>query len=186
MTLLKHLLPSHLELLEVRSADEWTPLLVAACLNNLEAIEAILAAGADPLATDSLGRNLLHAFLLPPNGTVNDSREQMKKLMELLDSSAHQHLLQQRCTEHPGSLTPLMRWLYGWGALEHFRPNPNGALQILLEHSEKSDLEMVDTRGLTPLHIVGLLASRRTSFEMNVILTTSRSQNFRWTVSLVH
>ena len=151
---MKHLLSSRSDLLEVRSADEWTPLLTAACLSNLDAIEAILAAGADPLVSDSLGRNTVHLFLWPPNGAVNDSKEKVKRLMDLFNAPARRHLLQQRCSEHPGGLTPLTRWLYGVGSVEIYRPDSDGALKGLLEYCEESDLDMVDNRGMTPLHLV--------------------------------
>jgi len=155
--LLKHLLSSHSDLLELRSADEWTPLLTAACLGKLDAIEAILAAGADPLASDILGRNVVHLFLWPPNGAVNDSKEQVTRLLELFDAPTRRRLLQQRCSEHPGGLTPLSRWLYGVGAVEFYRPDSDGALKGLLEYCEESDLDVIDNRGLTPLHLVSVI-----------------------------
>ena len=155
MDLVKFLVSTHPELLELRSVDGWTPLLVAACGCRIEALQILLEAGAHPLATDPLGRNMLHLLLVSPSGSMGlfDSNL-LSSFLWSMDSSTLQQLLGQRCAESPGGLTPFARWVYGIRAVGFARPEPNILFTTVLELSNATMLQILDGAGCTPLHIV--------------------------------
>ena len=136
------------ESLEVGSIDGWTPLLVAACRSSLETAKVLLDAGANIYATDPLGRNMLHLLLVGPGGGIcfTDAKD-LSSFLQSMDDSARETLMQQRCAESPGGLTPLERWIFT-------RPLPNVLFSTMLQLSNTSILEVLDGAGCTPLHTV--------------------------------
>ncbi|KAL7953213.1 ankyrin repeat protein [Trichoderma compactum] len=145
--LVKFVLSAHPELLEVQSIDGWTPLLTAAIHQRIQALLLLLEAGANPLATDPYGRNMLHLLLISPTGNYVAEPEKLASVLRSMDRSLLHQLLEQRCDESPGGQTPLARWISN-------RPPPNAVLTALLEISNPTPLEMLDGAGYTPLHIV--------------------------------
>lgn len=135
------------ELLEAKSIDGWTPLLSAALHHRIEALHILLEAGANPFAIDPLGRNMLHLLLLNPGQGYIPEPEKLSSFLRSMDRSVLHRLLEQRCDESPGGLTPIARWI-------PVRPAPNTLFTTLMELSSLSVLEMLDGRGHTPLHTV--------------------------------
>lgn len=147
--LVKLVLSARPEFLEVKSIDGWTPLLTAAMCQQVESIQALLEAGADPFTTDPFGRNMLHLFLVSPTQSHVYELGKLSSFFRIVDRPALHKLLEERCAESPGGLTPLARWI---SATVKFAPV---ALSIaLLEFSTIKAMEMWDGRGSTPLHTV--------------------------------
>ncbi|KKP00706.1 ankyrin repeat protein [Trichoderma harzianum] len=145
--LVKFVLSARPELLEVQSIDGWTPLMTAAIHQRIEALLILLEAGANPLATDPYGRNMLHLLLFGPTGNYVLEPEKLASVLRCMDRSLLHQLLEQRCNESPGGQTPLARLISN-------RPPLNAVLTALLEISNMTPLEMLDGAGYTPLHIV--------------------------------
>lgn len=121
--------------------------MVAALHQRIEALHILLEAGASPFATDTYGRNMLHLLLVNPGPGYIPEPEKLSSFLRSMDTSVLHTLLEQRCAESPGGLTPLARWIF-------VRPEPNAVLTTLLEISTKKPLEMLDGGGHTPLHTV--------------------------------
>lgn len=147
--LVKLVLSARPELLEVKSIDGWTPLLTAALCKQIESIRILLEARADPFATDVYGRNMLHLFLVSPTGTYLYEAEQLSSFFRVVERPVLHKLLEERCVESPGGLTPLARWVSS-----SIRYAPIAASVDLLEASTTKAMEMWDGRGFTPLHTV--------------------------------
>lgn len=137
------------ELLEVKSIDGWTPLLTAALCQQVESIQILLEAGADPFATDPLGRNMLHLFLVSPTQSYVYELEKLSSFLRMMKKPVLHKLLDERCVESPGGLTPLARWV---SSIIKYAPNELSI--VLLEFSTITAMEMRDGRGHTPLHTV--------------------------------
>ncbi|PTB35556.1 uncharacterized protein TrAFT101_009403 [Trichoderma asperellum] len=151
--LVKLVLSARPEFLEVKSIDGWTPLLTAAMCQQVESIQALLEAGADPFTTDPFGRNMLHLFLVSPTQSHVYELGKLSSFFRIVDRPALHKLLEERCAESPGGLTPLARWI---SATVKFAPV---ALSIaLLEFSTIKAMEMWDGRGSTPLHTFAMLS----------------------------
>ncbi|KAL7805756.1 ankyrin repeat protein [Trichoderma gracile] len=145
--LVNFLLSARRDLLEVQSIDGWTPLLTAALHQRIQLLHLLLEAGANPLATDLFGRNMLHLLLLSPGQGYIQEPEKLSSFIQSMDRSLLHQLLEQRCDESPGGLTPLARWI-------RTRPAPNGLFTTLLDVSNSAVMEMFDGRGHTLLHSV--------------------------------
>jgi hypothetical protein len=147
MNLVKFVLSAHPEFLEVKSIDGWTPLLTAALRQRLEALHVLLEAGANPFATDLLGRNMLHLVLVNPGPGYFAESEKLSSFLRSMDRSVLHRLLEERCAESPGGLTPFARWI-------SVQPEPNTLFTTLLDLSNTTVLEMLDGGGHTPFHTV--------------------------------
>lgn len=149
--LVKLVLSARPELLEVKSIDGWTPLLIAALCHQVESIRLLLEARANPFATDTFGRNMLHLFLVSPTEHYVYQLEIMSSFLHLVEKPVLHKLLEERCVESPGGLTPLARWV---SSSVKYAPS---ALSIaLLEFSTTKAMEILDGRGYTPVHTVRL------------------------------
>jgi hypothetical protein len=148
MELVKYLVSTHPKLLEQRSVDGWTPLLVAACQRKIEAVQILLDAGANPFATDLLERNMLHLLLLSPGegGWISDPSV-IPSFLKAMPRVILKRLLEQRCVENPGGLTPFARWIFT-------RPEPSMLFTTVLELSNVRVFEILDGAGRTLLHTV--------------------------------
>lgn len=151
MDLVKFLVSNHPEFLEFESVDGWTPLLFAAMERSIEAIQILLEAGAHPFATDLLGRNMLHLLLVSPGPDARHNLNELSSFLHSLNRLTLQKLLEQRCAENPGGLTPFARWILHRAAFDH---EPDVLCTTVLELSRVAMLEILDGAGRTPLHIV--------------------------------
>lgn len=147
--LVKLVLAARPELLEVKSIDGWTPLLTAALRHQVESIRILLEARADPFVTDTFGRNMLHLFLVSPAESYVDIPEKLSSFLRVVEKPVFHKLLEERCADSPGGLTPLARWVSSgvkWA--------PFSVSIALVEASTIKAMEMYDGRGFTPLHTV--------------------------------
>ncbi|KAH8812856.1 ankyrin repeat protein [Xylogone sp. PMI_703] len=152
--LIQFLVSTRPDLLNIKSIDGWTPLLVAVSIKRYEFIEILIDGGADMLATDNQQRNMLHLLLAGPCGAGLDEAEKTCAFIRSLDTSIRTQLFQQQCTEVPGGTTPLARWLYCLKQIEFIAPEPDELFKTVLEFSDTSIMEALDAIGNTPLHIV--------------------------------
>ena len=161
MDLVTFLVSTHPEFLEVKSIDGWTPLLVAAIVGRIEAIQILLDSGSHPFTTDPLERNMLHLLLVSPGvGTGLSDPNALSSFLRSMDNSILRELLEHRCVENPGGLTPLARWIL-------LQPEPNVLFQTVLELSSAAVFETLDGQGCTPLHIVSHASFREYFIPVN-------------------
>jgi ankyrin repeat protein len=154
--LIAYLIQAMPDSINIKSRDGYSPLALAFSLRRLEAAKLLIAAGADQTVRNSNKANLLHHLLVSPyTNTYLDWG--IQDFLDLLDKRLIPSLLVERCSNDPGSLTPLARWL---------RTSPQDAdvLRLLLDFAKphgNQHLEMLDGSGDTPLHYV--VTSRRHS-----------------------
>ncbi|KAF2721724.1 ankyrin [Polychaeton citri CBS 116435] len=148
---LKYLLRAMPQSVNKKNVDGITPLQIAFWTYNKEAADVLLEAGADTKTRDKDGRNLLH-ILLRPNSQDGEI-ERIKKMMAVIDSSLLPDLFTQRCSCHPGSLTPLAYWIESARDGRNAKVKPHEVLRCILEYSKGIELAQINGKGDTPLHI---------------------------------
>ncbi|KAI9868581.1 MAG: hypothetical protein M1830_005513, partial [Pleopsidium flavum] len=155
MELMKYLIGAIPKSLEAHSKDGWTPLLLAFSLKRSNAAEILIGNGADQMKRDKLGRNIMHLAFAGANGDIQREAMEVKSMLELIDKRFLQKLSVGRCTEGPGALTHLARWSYCMQRCFNKGASPKcEVLQVLLEISNGTDLEIMDGSGHLPLHVV--------------------------------
>ncbi|KAL8811822.1 MAG: hypothetical protein Q9200_001494 [Gallowayella weberi] len=153
------IMPASIELPSVRKS--LTPLALAFIMGRLDAARALIEAGADQTTRDSTGKNLVHMALLHASQTTPTDTKKFRAFLELIDKRVIPSLLTERCTDGPGSLTPIALWLakpswhpYSW--FGHTRRHSNLApetFRILQEFGGAKALTMMDGSGQFPLHV---------------------------------
>ena len=142
LELIKCILNTLPQSIDMKSADGYTPLSLAFSLRRLDAAGALIAAGADQTTRDSSLRNLIHQIL----HNIDDNTRDLRKFIQLVDGRLLKGMFLERCTNGPGAMTPLVYWLL----------NPHRAkaevLEVILEYSEGEDLLLMDRSGQLPLH----------------------------------
>ncbi len=112
-----------------------------------------------------MGRNMLHSMLVSPNTTRTwdkTGRKRLGRILELFDKAALKEMLLERCTDHPGALTPLAYWMSKSGYVG------KKVISILSKYSTGEDLEMINGEGDLPVHVVRISISI-TAFNVNDI-----------------
>ncbi|OAL28853.1 hypothetical protein AYO20_09333 [Fonsecaea nubica] len=134
--------------LEVRSTEGKTPLHLAFEVRRYYAAKKLIAAGADQLAKDNAGRNILHMVL---STIPTDRPALLDSVLGMLDQNIVGPLLHERCSNVESSgVTPLAMFLTritdktGW----------EKSLKLILSLSGGKDLEKMDGAGDYPLHSV--------------------------------
>ncbi|KAI2134268.1 hypothetical protein LOY86_006541 [Ophidiomyces ophidiicola] len=141
--------------LNAKNKDGYTPLHVAIIKRKIIAAKAIVKAGADQMARDIAGRNLLH-FILCPSGknTILKSTSLFGVLSAILDKEVLQLLAAQRSHVNKqkdqrdswGMQTPLAEWLTG-------ADNSQAEmLQVMLQATGGKELYILDGEGNYPIH----------------------------------
>ncbi|KAI9869623.1 MAG: hypothetical protein M1830_005284 [Pleopsidium flavum] len=167
MELMKYLIDAIPKSLEA-SKDGWTPLLLAFSLNRSNAANILIGNGADQLKRDKLGRNIMHLAFAGANGDIQCEAVEVKSMLELIDKRFVPKLSVGRCTEGPGALTHLARWSYRMQRCFNKGASPKcDVLEVLLEVSNGTDLEIMDGSGHLSLHV----AMKASAVETNVIRT---------------
>lgn len=104
--LLSHLVKIYPALLEIKSAEQLTPLMLAYKLGRLDCAKVLIDAGADQTAKDGSWNNLLHLAL-----QETPKAEQLKPMLELLDKDPLFQMMKDRNNlEHEGR-TPMHQWI---------------------------------------------------------------------------
>ncbi len=140
---------------ETKSADGWTPLHLAFHPKRITAARALIAAGADQLARDKLGRNIIHCALHPLKGTSTMDPNKLREMLEIVDKRVIKELFLQRSQDN--SSTPLAQWLGGINT--HNRPSEElrdivASLKVIIEFGGATVLDEFGGEGDMPLHYV--------------------------------
>lgn len=99
-----------------------------------------------------MGRNMVHSMVASQGGIIRTKYQDISTLLKLFDKTAVKEMLVERCSIHPGALTPLGLWMY--------LNTSNGSWdnskipEVLSEYSDGEDLEMINGEGDLPLHVV--------------------------------
>ncbi|KAL8679791.1 MAG: hypothetical protein Q9186_003956 [Xanthomendoza sp. 1 TL-2023] len=153
------IMPDSIELASV--GKSLTPLALAFVTGRLDAAKALIEAGADQTTRDSTGKNLVHMALLHASQTTPTDTEKFRAFLELIDKRVVRSLLTERCTDGPGSLTPIALWLAKpstspYGGFGQYRRQSNlapGTFHILQEFGGAEALTMMDGSGQFPVHV---------------------------------
>ena len=133
--------------LEKKTPDGETPLMVACKLGRVEFVEILIKAGADQTTRSLRGQNIVHTAL---EGATQVWP--LRALLSLLDSDLLKHFFFQRQNLGEDGTTPLHGWIMGHS---RFEPRSSVAIvNLILEHSEGGELEMLNSAGDTCLHTV--------------------------------
>ncbi|OAG06714.1 ankyrin [Paraphaeosphaeria sporulosa] len=153
--LIKYLIDTMPDSLEVKSTDGYTPLLIAFSLHRFSAAKLLIEAGADQTARISTGSNILDVLLVDPYRSfiINDNTI-LNRMLSLIDPRLVPSLLSERTSAQPGSLTPVAHLMtlaggYNVGELK------TEILETLLDFATPTNyafLELLDGAGDTPLH----------------------------------
>lgn len=142
---LLHVMPGSLR---VKSIDGLTPLSLAISLCRLDAAKLLIEAGADQTVRNNKGCNILHILLCSAYGMNSVNEKALQPFLDLIDKRLVPSLLTERCSLHPGSLTPIAAWMHTYSEnIEILRTILDFAASTNNEH-----LELLDGSGDTPLH----------------------------------
>ncbi|KAL5409584.1 hypothetical protein PMIN04_010972 [Paraphaeosphaeria minitans] len=201
LKLIKYLIDTTPESLEVKSTDGYTPLLIAFSLHRFSAAKLLIEAGADQTARTSAGSNILDVLLVDPyrNFCINDNAI-LKRMLGLIDSRLVPSLLSERTSAQPGSLTPIAHLMTISGGYNHGELKTE-ILETLLDFATPTNyafLELLDGAGDTPLHwavkkrnqdYISAILSRRPDLlfrESSVGRTPFEMAEDAWLASRVH
>jgi hypothetical protein len=95
---------------------------------------------------------MLHSMLTRQNdNSAKTDAKELRAMIELFDKKAVKDMMVERCTLHPGALTPMALWM----ANNKSSYTKTDILAILAEYSTGEELEMINGEGDLPLHVVG-------------------------------
>jgi hypothetical protein len=162
--LLQYLIRQNADYLEVKSANGYTPLMLAYQSQNFEAAEILISAGANQAVRDSLGRNLVHLALAPLNGSSHLESTKVDKLLSIIDKRLIRSLFLERCSEGPTGMNPCTRWVTKLEinesanqATDKNDPKPSdkaiATFETMMKYTDMEALRMLDGSGQLPLHI---------------------------------
>lgn len=193
MDVLTYLIEVLPDAVNAKDSTGLTPLHVAFRTHNVLAAKALIEAGADQTACDFGRCNVLHHMLclikgkngfsdateLERNYVLESYAERhlipMRSLMELLDKS----LLPSLFTQRSGGwecLTPLASWFCQVGPDNAFL---TAVSRILLDYSKGVELDVMDSEGRNPLHLLVKYNSPPTNrdfYALAVLLLESRPE----------
>ncbi|KAF4337053.1 ankyrin repeat [Fusarium beomiforme] len=167
--LLEYLVDACPSSIEKKNSEGDTPLMVACRLGRIDAVKILLVANADQSTRNQKGENILHAAV-----ERNPKANQLRELLDLLDSGLRSHLFLQRKNLNENGTTPLHAWISQASGVplgadnrnNYRRYNGSGyskpyfdqekelvrMLKLLLEYSKGEELEMLNGAGDTCLH----------------------------------
>lgn len=151
--LVEYLLKIFPDSVNIKTVGGQTPLLLAYQMKQPKLAKILVEHGADQTYRDSQGRNLLHALL--DQVRLGDKADKylasLHVLIGLIDRRVLTSLFTERCSNNPGSLTPLHSWLLS-------RPyGDERAVDVLnayLDHSKGVELDLINGAGDTPMHSI--------------------------------
>ena len=151
LEMIQYLIRTVPESLESKSVSGHTPLSLAFSLGQVEVARELLAAGADPMVRDIIGRNISHLVVQGIDGSIQDDPSKIRNLLQLLDRHVAHELFLERCKEGQGALTPLARGLRSLASNSGNQISP-AVLEVLHEFTNGDDLALMDGSGQFPLH----------------------------------
>ena len=150
IALIKHLISVMPESLEQKSSEGWTPLQVAVLAECPDVVSYLISIGANQRSRDKMGRNMVHSMVACKAGSAKTKAACLQAMIKLFDKEAVKDMLVERCTVHPGALTPLGYWMATNGAAY----KKSDIISVLSKYSSGEDLEMINGEGDLPLHVV--------------------------------
>lgn len=152
LELLQYLTEAVPEALEAKNIDGLTPLAVAFDLYRHRAAKILIEAGADQTARSKSGKNLVHLLLEHADAERDEHFAQLKTMMDLIDQRLLPSMFVERCSDHPGSLTPMALWLR---AARFMSPDwETKVMRFILSYSKGRELDLLNGEGDTPLHVM--------------------------------
>ena len=106
MEFLSYLVKTYPALLETKSVQQLTPLMLAYKMGRLEFAKILLDAGAEQTPKDGGWNNLLHLVLLE-----TPKADQFKPMLELLDKDQVLRMIRERNSLDAEGSTPLHSWI---------------------------------------------------------------------------
>ncbi|KAI9664804.1 MAG: hypothetical protein M1821_006252 [Bathelium mastoideum] len=156
--LLPYPLKAFPQLLEARCASAHTPLHLAFSLKRRAFAKILIDAGADQTTRDDRGKNLVHTLLNPIDGGEVPDAKMVKEMLALIDPRLRTSLVVERCSDGPGSATPLARWLHrvpSRSDRDVKSANEVAILRVVLDFAgDDSHLAQFDGAGDTPMHVL--------------------------------
>lgn len=151
--ILSFLVKSMPDAIDHKNIEGVTPLHIAFRYFREEAIKFLIQHGADQTARDKCGNNIIHNLL---KRTINSDKKLAKlpTMLNLIDARLLRTLYSERCSEQPGSLTPLAKLIdtyksSGGDSMVY----GNEALRMILEHSKGEELNTINGEGNAPIHV---------------------------------
>jgi hypothetical protein len=148
-----------------KSVTGSTPLAIAFRCYRAEAAKLIIKASADQTCRDKHGNNLLHN-LLKHGVTTEKQLRTLTSMIELIDERLLPSMFLEKCSDHPGSLTPLAQWVTACVNESSCSRFSNEVLQKILSYSKGRELNSINGEGLAPVHV----AVREGNFAMTQTL----------------
>lgn len=148
--MVEYLVDSMPHCLEIKSDDEYTPLAIAFHTHKFEFAKTLISAGANQTVRACEGKNLMHLTIAP---SLWPKFMRLDDMLSLIDPLLLPSMFVERCTSHPGSLTPLALWMtkcQSWDGDSRAR-----ILKTILDLAESTaqrHLELLDGSGNTVLH----------------------------------
>ncbi|KAF2093581.1 ankyrin repeat protein [Rhizodiscina lignyota] len=152
--LVKYLISAFPQYLDTKSASGYTPLHLAFSLQHPRIAKLLIANGANQKCRDLKGNNLIHSLLLSGNDFAKNKAQRTRDLLELIDPALLPSLFTERCSEEPGSLTPLHRWILKASGYTNDTARFAEFLDLVLEYSKGVELDTINGAGDTPLHTI--------------------------------
>lgn len=155
--------------MEVTSDGGYTPLALAYSCQRTKFAKILIDAGANQAVRDRRGNNLIHLVLCGLDHIPRYKADKIRALLGMLDPRLVPSMLVERSSDHPGSLTPLARWLHrlnpyrGLGSVMSYSRNVHEAdckldvLRTLLDVADsvgpgQKHLDLLNGAGNTVLH----------------------------------
>lgn len=151
ISVLEHILSQAPDLLEKKSSEGYSPLHAAVKINRPKTVKFLIAKGANQRTRDKEGRNILHSLLASDSWARSDVKD-IKAILDLFDKESLKEMASERCSVHPGALTPLGLWMLR-NQQSHKKDD---VVRLLAEYSNGEELEMINGEGDLPLHVVSL------------------------------
>ncbi|KAK5111614.1 hypothetical protein LTR85_011792 [Meristemomyces frigidus] len=151
--LLRYLINAVPSSVDAKSSEGLMPLAIAMELYDDVAVRILIEAGADQTARDLTGNNVLHRLL---SRLASDERQvqRLPLLLDLVDKRLMPSLFLERSADHPGSFTPLARWMHNRSVRSDTDEERDAEfLRTLLRYSGGKELNLVNGEGDTPLHV---------------------------------
>lgn len=167
--LVQYLAKEYPSCLEAKSVEGYTPLQLALSLKSQNFARILINAGANQAIRDATGRNLIHIILCGTGGRHTADANTVRKLVGLLDLRLVPSMLTERCSQSPGSLTPMAHWMAN--GVNKGRSNYRSQQEIfdlnneynqnieitrimldLAERTGQKHLELLNGAGSTPVH----------------------------------
>lgn len=151
--LVQYLVDEYPTCLETKSVEGYTPLQLAFSVHRMNAARILINAGSNQTVRDRTGRNLFHMFLCSLSNSKLDE-DAIRGFLKLVDPKLVPSMLTERCSDDPGSLTPIAYWMRR-ASVHRGISTATTIVEILLDLADsinQKPLEMLNGAGNTPVH----------------------------------